>query len=403
MVPYRNNHSSKRKEKMNVGFYYHITIVVKPDGIFVPGSLGLFVDELATNFDTLYYFAHRATENEEADADYKLTQQNIALVDLGVKTPAWHREIMHERILKKPLSKIKDCDVMIVRSPTPLSIYISRYLKNAVIWYMLVGDYLEAIDHYKTQGVRGYFIYYYLHIHDFFFQRKLKGERLIVNSPKLYDKYKLSHKHIYQIKTTTLSKRDFYFRVDTCQKEEIQLLYTGAYNPSKGIFELIAATRSILDRNYKVHLHIVGWENDKDSPVEKQMHQMISSLCMNTNVTIHGKKQVGEELNAMYRSGDVYILPTYHEGFPRTIWEAMANGIPVVTTRVGGIPGFINDRRQAILIEPKDVELLTEAIVEVISNSNLRRSLIKEAYELVSTNTLDIQTKRLAHIITTYG
>jgi len=403
MVSHRLDNGYKFNKKMKLGFYYHISVVIKSDGIYVPGSLGLFIDELAANSDVLYYVAHRATSKEESDADYRLLQPNIILVDLGVKTPAWHREIMHRQILRNPLRKIQNCDVMIVRSPTPLSIYISKFLNTTVTWYMIVGDYLEAIDHYKHQGFRGILIYYYLHIHDFFFQRKLKNERLLVNSPKMFEKYTLQNEKVFQIKTTTLTRKDFFFRDDTCQNDEIQLLYTGAYNPSKGIFELITATRMLLDQNYSVHLNLVGWEFDNDKPVEREMFNKINSLGMSSNVTIHGKKQVGQELNAMYRMGDVYVLPTYHEGFPRTIWEAMANGIPVVTSHVGGIPGFITDRRQAILIEPKDPELLADSIAEVIMNRDLRKNLIKNSYELVSMNTLDIQTKHLMDIISNCG
>ena len=74
---------------------------------------------------------------------------------------------------------------------------------------------------------------------------------------------------------------------------------------------------------------------------------------------------------------DVYLLPSYHEGFPRTIWGAMSNGLPVISSSVGSIPDILTHKENVFLIEPKNINSLYEAILEVVNNAKLRKKLLK--------------------------
>ena len=106
-------------------------------------------------------------------------------------------------------------------------------------------------------------------------------------------------------------------------------------------------------------------------------------------------------MNQLYRDAQIYIIASVSdfEGFPRTIWEAMANSCPVIATRVGSIPHYLEHERHALLIEPKDVEGIVEAVKRLLSDEALRQKLIRNGYALAQTNTLEIQTKRLVQIL----
>jgi glycosyltransferase involved in cell wall biosynthesis len=387
---------------MKIAFYYHIPIIVKPDGLYVPGYLGVFVNELANNCETLYYIAHQARKHEEDAADYKIPAKNISFVDLGLKTPSWYREIFHKRVLKKPLKQINECDVLIVRAPTPLAAYFYKYLNKTKIWYLVVGDYLEATDHYRTTTFRNKLIYYYLHINDYFFQKRIKKTPLLVNSPSLYDKYKKVNDQVFLIRTTTLSQNDFFYREDTSFADIKNIVYAGSYSPAKGLFELLDAFQLLIEEGTNAKLHLVGWEDNPDKPVEVALRKKCEVLGISDLVVFHGKKKIGPDLNAMYRMADVYVIPSHHEGFPRTIWEAMANGAPVVATAVGGIPRFLENGKNAILIEPQNIIQIKDALYKVLNDRSLRKKLMKEAYATVADNTLEVQTHKMVSIIKDY-
>jgi glycosyltransferase involved in cell wall biosynthesis len=108
---------------------------------------------------------------------------------------------------------------------------------------------------------------------------------------------------------------------------------------------------------------------------------------------------VGPELNKMYQQADLYVIPSYHEGFPRTIWEAMANSLPVIATKVGGIPTYLTHEKNAMLIEPKSVQEIVRGIKKMANDSVLRKKIIVEGFELVKSNTLEVQTKKMITIV----
>jgi glycosyltransferase involved in cell wall biosynthesis len=386
---------------MKLAFYYHIPFIISNGNYFVPGYLGIFIDGLANEVEELFWIAHSQKSNDLSEFDYEIKSKNVVCVDLGVKSPAWHREIFPRTVLKKAISKLQECDLLLVRSPTPLASHFRKVFPKDKIWFMIVGDYLEGIEHYKTSTFRNKLIYYYLHINDFFFQRAIKETKVVVNSPSLFEKYVKVHTNVFQIRTTTLTVNDFYWRENTCLNQVIQLLYTGSFSPAKGLFELVSGLNILLKSGIKFHLHLVGWEDDKSFPVHKALKARLNELGIAPYVTFHGKKKLGPELNSMYRMADIYILPSYHEGFPRTIWEAMANGLPVIATGVGGIPHYLENIKNAILIEPKDEMEISNAVLFLLNNPEVRGSIIKNAYELVKDNTIEIQTKNLIKILNT--
>ena len=88
---------------------------------------------------------------------------------------------------------------------------------------------------------------------------------------------------------------------------------------------------------------------------------------------------------------------TGNEGFPRTIWEAMAHSMPVVATKVGSIPFFLNDNDNCLLIKPKSVKKLYNAIKKIINDKNLRKKIIKNGFKLASEQTIENRSKEMVH------
>ena len=178
------------------------------------------------------------------------------------------------------------------------------------------------------------------------------------------------------------------------------MLYTGRIDVAKGLLELVEATSILIKENYRLVLNIVGWEQDNVARlVENKMIALAKNLGIEKQLIFHGRKTVGPELNKMYQQADVYVIPSYHEGFPRTIWEAMANSLPVIATKVGGIPSYLTHEKNAILIETKSVNEIVIGIKRMVSDSMLRKNIIVEGFELAKLNTLEVQTEKMISIV----
>jgi glycosyltransferase involved in cell wall biosynthesis len=379
---------------MKLGFYYHIPIIKKNNKFLIPSYLGVFIDSLAFYSSELVLVMHEASGQTISNCDYVLKASNVTWINLGLKTAAWHRAIFHRKILEISLRKL-NVDYLIIRSPTPLAPYFHFYISNEKIRFFIVGDYESGYKQSKIKSLRQWAVKEYLKYNVRLFKNAIKQTNVIVNSTALFEKYKDIAPSCKLVNTTTLSNFDFYVREDTCHSNKINLLYTGRIDLNKGLVELIKATKLLIDENLYVILNIVGWENNSNKPIEKFLIDLAKELKIENNIIFHGRKTVGYDLNKMYRMADIYVIPSYHEGFPRTIWEAMANSLPVIATRVGAIPDFLTDNRNALLIPSRDINSIKLSILKVLNNRELRKSLILNGREIAKKQTLDVLTQKL--------
>ncbi len=381
---------------MKVGFYYHIPVCAIENEIWVPGFLGVFLDSIAENVEQLSLFMHQANESQKVNCDYCIKRKNVVWVNIGFPKPAWHRSFLPSLTLNIIKGKYIDLDFLILRSPTPLATSMFAYFQNVPIIYLIVGDYLEGADNLKSSTFRDRVIYYYLKIYDWQFTKTLRNSKIVVNSPALKLKYAGISSQIGQVITTTIRDIDIFERKpEITNKNSIKILFTGRIDPAKGLFELVNALPLILKKISSVHLNIVGWEDSSSKIVENKLLDLAHELGVQENIHFLGKKKVGEELLEFYREADIYILPSYHEGFPRTIWEAMSQGTPVIASNVGGIPGYLTNNLNCLLISPHSVDEIYQGVIEMVNNDDLRNEVVKNAYRIVSKVTLERQTKNL--------
>ncbi len=149
----------------------------------------------------------------------------------------------------------------------------------------------------------------------------------------------------------------------------------------KGIYELLEAAKIACDVNF----HIIG-------PDETGLLNGIEQ----ENVIIHGAKS-HEKVMEMLKDMDALVLPSYSEGFPLVVMEAMAAGLPIIATPVGSIPDMIGDGG-GVLVKLKDGTSIAEA-VEKIKDKDIRQSMSQYNLEKVKNEYLSTSVlKRLLKI-----
>jgi glycosyltransferase involved in cell wall biosynthesis len=283
--------------------------------------------------------------------------------------------------------------MMLIRAPTPLLPLFAWIWKKPVA-LLLVSDQLEGIENLPQPPWRKTLIRWWAtwgHSK----QMQLSNRSLVfVNSRLLYEKYQADIPNLIQTQTTTLSEEDFYSREDTCMSMPYHLLYAGRMTRIKGLFEIVKALANLVDDGFDVVLDLVGMIDSGD-PVLDSVVDFARSLGVEEMVQYHGYKTAGPELLAYYRRADIYVIASQSssEGFPRTIWEAMASSTPVVATQVGSIPAFIGDA--ALLVPPKDVDALTGAIKTLLTDNEMRKVFIQRGLALAKENTLEKRTGEL--------
>ncbi len=148
------------------------------------------------------------------------------------------------------------------------------------------------------------------------------------------------------------------------------LLYVGRLVRQKGLFELIEATAEVRQR-IEFRLVLVG-----DGLAGDSLRAKVQERGLQAHVWFRGYL-LGEDLWNAYRSADAFVLPTWREGFPYAIMEAMHTGLPIVTTRMRGMADHLQEGINALFVEPRNPSDLARALLEILSNDELRRRMRK--------------------------
>lgn len=392
---------------MRIGFHYHIPTLRKEDGtIVLPGYLGVFIDSLAEQCDEVICFMHSPLSTEKNLMDYKLKSTNIRLIDIGSHISMMKRMLKAKQYGNKIIPFLSQLDIMLIRGPSPLLPVIASTCrkKKIPVSYLLVGDYLEGLNAATSMNkLKKSILWAYYTYNKYMQDKDIVSTLVFVNSSKLYEEYAHKSDNCIEVRTTTLSKSDFFERFDTCQGSIIELLYTGRIDPTKGIEDIFYALAKIKKGiDSEIRLNLVGWETSKD--FLRKLKLLAEQLKIVDNYIFHGKKTVGEELFKMYKKSDIYVIASRgdFEGFPRTLWEAMANSTPIIATKVGAIPLLLKDKENALLVEPNNPDKFTDAIEYLLKTEDIRKKLIKNGYTFAQNNTLEMQSKRMVKIITKF-
>ena len=154
------------------------------------------------------------------------------------------------------------------------------------------------------------------------------------------------------------------------EKQQLQLLYLGYLGEAKGTFDLLDAFEMMDVGECQVVLNLVGdfmTSQDKGS-VSKVAHQVnAGGKDCRLLPPIYGEAKL-----ACFEHADIFVFPSHHEGMPMAILEAMASGLPVVATAVGGIPDLIANGVNGFLIPARAPRELSKAIERLYKDARLR-------------------------------
>jgi glycosyltransferase involved in cell wall biosynthesis len=152
---------------------------------------------------------------------------------------------------------------------------------------------------------------------------------------------------------------------------DLRLLCVGAITPRKGHAVLIDALARVADRAW--HLVCVG-SLERSPAAVAALRERIDALGLSGRVTLAGEK--GEDaIGAYYDQADVFVLASFHEGYGMVLAEALARGLPIVSTRAGAIPDTV-PRDAGLLVPPGDVAALADALALLIDDSVQRARLV---------------------------
>lgn len=146
------------------------------------------------------------------------------------------------------------------------------------------------------------------------------------------------------------------------------------------LYDIPTALRAFM-RIREVHAHarlsVAG-----SGPKRGELERLSGELGINAAVTFTGRLE-NERMADLYREADVLLNPSVADNMPNSLLEAMASGVPIVSSNVGGIPYLVEDGKTALLVAPRDPEAMADAAVRVIGDGGLAAKLRAAGLEAV--------------------
>jgi glycosyltransferase involved in cell wall biosynthesis len=163
----------------------------------------------------------------------------------------------------------------------------------------------------------------------------------------------------------------------------IEILCVGRLTPAKGQHLLLDALRQLLDQGRNVRLRLAG-----NGPDEPSLRAQAVRLNLADHVIFEGPVNQ-DRIRSVYAQADIFCLPSFAEGLPVVLMEALSMGIPCVTTAITGVPELINNGIEGLLVPASDLDALVRALATLIDDDALRSSMaldgrkrILEQYDL---------------------
>jgi glycosyltransferase involved in cell wall biosynthesis len=342
---------------MKIMVVNNTVIVEKEKGLFVYKETGKFFSDLRQNDNQVYIFQMSMKENGSIGflADYNISNNEFNIVAIKRRKS---RLLAYFKAFFKGFQTIRKVDFIFLFYPGH---FCSVLAFICVILKKRFGFYIRG-----EQGITSTISKYLYN----------KAIAIFTVSPKFTEMVSLAGAKAMTFRPMIEFCEDDMIRDrEYKNKNKYTILFVGRIEQDKGVFELVEAAHLLNQehiRNFEIHL--VGDGVDK-----KYLNETIKNYSLDDFFIFHGTITEKSALTEHYKNADIFVLPTYHEGFPRVLYEAMIFGVPIITTFVGGISRLMNDGTNSYRIEPKDSIGLSSSIKAFLLDYENRALIAKNA------------------------
>lgn len=164
--------------------------------------------------------------------------------------------------------------------------------------------------------------------------------------------------------------KEFYPKKSIQSKSfKLKIICVSRITARKGIKYLIKAIKKLVDKDFNIELKIIGEGNDKEN-----LEKLTKNLNLEKYVEFLGMIK-HEKLPEIYQQADLFILPSLNEGMSNTILEALASGLPIITTATGGTKELVHDGKNGFIIKMKNSNDIADKIEKLINNPELKQNM----------------------------
>lgn len=388
-------------KESTLAFVYHVPFWVDDGQVYAEHpALGRYAEALAEHVSRLVVLSPE--HGDQNSTKYPVHANNITITNLPAYQNIlqfWLQAYRYYYLLWRTASQ---WDLLTIRMPTHAGFpaFLAAVWHKKPVFLVVVGEWLAYSKLNRYSFLKQWLVDTESRLQEVLMNFMVGHCLTFTNGEDLFRKLDRPGRRVHLMRSSTIRERDVQAPGrDTCQNPPYRILTVGTVSPRKGT-SLIPRIIALLEqKNIEVEWLYIG-QVDGNSGVQ-EMHQTLKlagELDISSRLKFLGPKE-WDVLLSYYRTGDLFVLPTYMEGVPRVILEAQAAGLPVVSTNVGGIPTAVTHDVDALLVDPGDANKLAGAIEKVICDKNIRRLLIDNGIESAKRATLDDETRKMIQLV----
>ncbi len=347
---------------------------------------GIYLDGLASRVRELIIYTY-AFRQGDADYDntatYSFVQPNIRIVEIPLARPGFLFKL--RKVWQLLLAFViivfrsREWDVAYAFIPGYNAAFAAlafRVFRRPYFVY-LASDWPEEAELLIPVGglAKRLLVRPYRRFVHFLQDAAIKGALFTLTAgTDLCERYGLEHRNVHEtVPRLTWSEFALFDRPDTCTSDRINLLFVANLLERKGgtyVLNALSLLRRRTVRDFRCVL--VGW-----GPCELSLRQQARDLGIEHCMEFTGHL-TGQALTKRFREADIFLFASFSgEGFPRVLYEAMSQALPIVSTNICGIPRKLAHRKEVLFVPPKDANAIADAVLEIVDDRALRTALMK--------------------------
>jgi glycosyltransferase involved in cell wall biosynthesis len=368
---------------MKLIIHHHALVYQDEFGYWFPSFIGSWLNEISNQFEEVAFIGEMTSVKSEHQ-DFLIHKSNFTVLSIGIRGVNTSSQ-KKQRIFQLGKEFASHYSHLIIRGITPRQYQIFKAFKQIPTYFLMVGSLIDSKPKFKFDYISliVFFLYY---IRRFQIRKMSKKAKFFANSPQIIKEFENQMNiNAEFVPTNTLQNshfKEFAFR--GFNKIPV-LLFCGRVVKDKGIEELILAIGNMKRSGRMYKLHIVG---SITNSYKQYLDNLIDQEGIKEDVFFEGFKKFGEELLSFFKLADIYVLPSYHEGFPHSIWEASSTSTPIITTKVGGIPGLVSEK-EVVFTDAKSVNSLIESIEKLIEDPEKASNISNAAFNLAQNYSIE--------------
>ena len=298
---------------------------------------------------------------------------------------------IYGRVRREVRAQARNWDALLVSGPHPLGQMIARECIALGVPVVLVVRQNLVEQMAAHRGLKRWAALAAAAVLEWDFRRLARGRTVLAVGAEMADEYGRVARQVTNHFACLVDRARFeMFSKMATGGDPTRLICVSRLSPEKGHAHLLSALARLTARGVEYRLDIVG-----TGQTDPLLRAQAERLGLGSRVTFHGYVPYGPALFDLYRRAGALVLPSITEGFPQVINEALSLGLPVVATRVGGIPSFLEHEVTALLLPPRDVPALADAIERIVTDEALRHRLSRNGRALMGDNTLEANRARV--------